>query len=170
MVQHELPMEVTVAAAKRAKQSGVTVVWDPAPAEEIPTDAYPAIDVITPNQVEAQALTGVDVSDVPTATRAAHKILDRGVGAAVVKLGNQGAFYATPGESGYVAAPKVEVVDTVAAGDAFGGGLAVALGEGRTFLDAVRYGVMAGSAAVTKVGAQDSMPEPTAIQAMLRLM
>ncbi len=168
LLQHEIPMGVSVEAARRASEAGVNVIWNPAPFEEIPDEAYSLIDVITPNRNEATALTGVDVSDASSAERAAHRLIERGAGAAVVTLGELGAVYATLGESGYVVAPGVEPVDTVGAGDAFNGALAVTLAEGRPLLDAVRCGVMAGAAAVTKAGAQDGMPDRAAVEAMLR--
>ncbi len=170
MVQHEVPMDVTVAAVKVAVDSGVVVVWDPAPADDIPAEALGLIDVLVPNQTEAEALAGIAVTDVSSAREAASVLLAHGAGAVVIKLAELGAYYATANESGHVVAPTVEVVDTVAAGDAFGGGLAVALGEGAPLLDAVRNGVMAGTAAVTKVGAQDAMPGPSAVEAMLRAL
>ena len=168
MVQHEIPMSVSLEAARRASDAGVNVVWNPAPYEEIPDDAFPLIDVMTPNRNEASALTGVDVIDTTSAECAAQSLLERGVGAAVVTLGELGAVYATRRESGYVVASRVDPVDTVGAGDAFSGALAVTLAEGRSLLDAVRYGVMAGTTAVTMEGAQDGMPDRSAVEAMLR--
>ena len=168
MLQHEIPMKVNLDAARRASEAGTAVLWNPAPFEEIPEDAYRLIDVITPNRNEAAALTGVSVSDAASAERAALRLLERGVGAAVVTLGELGAVYATREESGYVVAPRVEPVDTVGAGDAFSGAMAVSLAGGRPLLDAVRYGVMAGTAAVMSAGAQDGMPDRDAVEAMLR--
>ena len=168
MVQHEIPMSVNLKAARQASDAGVIVVWNPAPYEEVPDDAFPLIDVMTPNRNEASALTGVDDIDATSAECAAQSLLERGVGAAVVTLGELGAVYATRRESGYVVAPRVEPVDTVGAGDAFSGALAVTLAEGRSLLDAVRYGVMAGTAAVTREGAQDGMPDRSAVESMLR--
>ncbi len=168
LVQHEIPMQVNLDAARHACKAGTKVVWNPAPYEGIPEDAYCMIDVITPNSNEATALTSVGVSDASSAAIAAQRLLERGVGAAVVTLGKLGAVYATLRESGYVVAPSVEPVDTVGAGDAFNGALAVSLAEGRPLLDAVRCGVMAGTAAVTRAGAQDGMPDGEAAEAMLR--
>ncbi len=168
LLQHEIPMSVSLDAAKKASGAGVKVVWNPAPFEQIPGDAYPLIDVITPNRNEAAALTGLDVTDASSADEAAERLVERGVGAAVVTLGELGAVYATQGETGFVVAPSVEPVDTVGAGDAFNGALAVTLAEGRPLLDAVRHGVMAGTAAVTRPGAQDGMPDRAAVEAMLR--
>ena len=168
LVQHEIPMQVNLDAVRHACKAGTKVVWNPAPFEVIPEDAYCMIDVITPNSNEATALTSVGVSDASSAAIAAQRLLERGVGAAVVTLGKLGAVYATLRESGYVVAPSVEPVDTVGAGDAFNGALAVSLAEGRPLLDAVRCGVMAGTAAVTRAGAQDGMPDREAVEAMLR--
>ena len=168
LLQHEIPMGVNLEAARRAFEAGVKVIWNPAPFEQLPDEAYSLIDVIAPNSNEAAVLSGVDVTDSTSAGEAALWLLERGVGAAVVTLGELGAVYATRRESGYVVAPSVELVDTVGAGDAFNGALAVMLAEGRPLLDAVRYGVMAGTAAVTRPGAQDGMPDRAAAATMLR--
>ena len=170
MLQLEVPSEVSLAAARQARDQAVTVVWDPAPAAEFPDEVYEAVDVLTPNQVEAEALTGVAVADIPSARRAAESMLDRGVPLAVVKLGEEGAYYASREEGGHIPAPRVNVVDTVAAGDAFGAALAVALAAGISTEEAVRRGVAAGAVAVTKPGAQEAMPTRGEVEALLRTM
>ncbi len=123
------------------------------------------VDVLTPNQTEAAALTGIEVTDVASARAAAQALLDRGA-AAVVKLGELGAFYASREGSGHVPTHQVEVVDTIAAGDAFGAALAVGLVEGRGMEQAVRYGVAAGALAVTRPGAQEAMPSRAEVEAL----
>ena len=168
LLQHEVPMSVSLDAARNASKADVKVIWNPAPFEVLPDEAYSLVDVITPNRNEAAALSGVDVTDASSAEMAAHWLLERGVGAAVVTLGELGAVYVTRDESGYVVAPSVEPVDTVGAGDAFNGALAVTLAEGWPLLDAVRFGVMAGTAAVTRPGAQEGMPDRAAVEVMLR--
>jgi len=133
----------------------------------MPADGYTALDVVTPNQREAAVLTGVEVDDVASAAKAAQALPDPAAPAAVVKLGEKGAYFASAESSGYVQAFEVEVVDTVAAGDAFAGALAVALAEGRNLEDAVRYGAAAGALAVTKPGAQEAMPTRAAVDALV---
>ena len=153
-MQIEVPIEVSLAAARYAESRGVRVVWDPAPARALPPEAYAAIDVLTPNQTEATFLARVEVTGLAAA-------------AEVVKLGEQRVYYATADESGFVEPFEVEAVDTVAAGDAFGGALSVALSEGRTMRDAVLYGAAAGALAVTRDGAQEAMPARHEVDAML---
>ena len=158
LLQLEVPLEAAMSAATLAKGRGVPVVWDPAPALPMGSDAYAVCDVLTPNQVEAEFLTGIPVMDVNSACRACELLVADGVGAAVVKLGEGGAYYATADEQGFVPPFKVEVADTVAAGDAFAAALAVGISEGRTLRDAVLYGNSAGALAVTRSGAQEAMP------------
>ena len=167
LLQQEIPVEVSRAAAEFARSKGVRVFWDPAPARDLPDEAYAVIDVLTPNQTEAAAITGVDVVDVASAERAAMVILGKGVSVAIVKLGEQGVYYASEDESGHVLAFSVEAVDTVAAGDAFGSAVAVALIEGQSLGKAVRFGAAAGALAVTKAGAQAAMPTRAEVESLL---
>ena len=167
LLQMEIPFDVSLAAAKAARQRGVRVIWDPAPATDIPPDAYPPMDIITPNQTEAAALTGTPATDVASGLGAAEALLERGAAVAVVKMGELGVCYMSRDGSGHVPPYRVEVVDTVAAGDAFGGALAVALAEGTSLDEAVRYGAAAGALAVTKPGAQDAMPGREEVEALL---
>ena len=168
LLQLETPLEIAVESARRAKDDGVTVVWDPAPAVDMGADAYALCDVLTPNQVEAEFLTGITVTDVDSATRAARRIVDQGAPAVVAKLGEGGAVYVTRRETGFVPAFRVNTVDSVAAGDAFAAGIAVALAESRSLDDAVRFGSAAGGLAVTRSGAQQAMPNRDDVDALLR--
>ena len=167
MLQLEIPLEVSLTAARAAKRRGVRLIWDPAPATEMPPEAYSSIDILTPNQTEAGLLTGVPVTDVASAGKASEVLLDRGAAVVVVKLGDAGVYYAARGVCGHVPGFDVEVVDTVAAGDAFGGALAVALAEGGALEDALRYGAAAGALAVTRAGAQEAMPGREEIDRLL---
>ena len=183
MLQCEIPPAVSLKAARVAKEMGVLVVWDPAPADAFPPEAYGLVDVLTPNQAEATALTGIDVTDVASAKSAARALVSRGVRAVVVKLGEHGAFYfsnagafsqpdAASGYqpdagSGYVPPFEVEAVDTVAAGDAFGAAMTCALAEGMPLGEAVRYGAAAGALAVTRPGAQQAMPTRADVESLL---
>ena len=167
LLQMEVPMEVSLPAARYAKSRGIRVIWDPAPVRPLPPEAYAAIDVLTPNQAEATLLTGVEVTGPAVAPEAAEALRGRGAAAAVVKLGEQGVYYATADENGFVGPFEVEAVDTVGPGDAFGGALAVALSEGRSMRDAVRYRAAAGALAVTRSGAQEAMPARHEVEAML---
>ena len=158
LLQLEIPSHLSLMAARHAMSRDIRVIWDPAPARIMPSDAYAAADVLTPNQIEASSLTGINVTDAASAEAAAQVLLDRGTAAAVVKLGDLGVYYASGNGSGFVPPYPVDVVDTVAAGDAFGAALAVALSEGSSLPDAVRYGAAAGALAVSKPGAQEAMP------------
>ena len=167
LLQMEIPLEVSLAAAQAATSRGVPVIWDPAPAREMPQEAYADTEVLTPNQSEAEVLTGIHVRDIDSARKAAEALLRSGVGVAVVKLGELGVYYATRDGGGHVPAYRVQAVDTVAAGDAFGGALAVALAKGEDLEGAVRYGAAAGALAVTKPGAQEAMPAKEEVERLL---
>ena len=159
MLQLEIPLETVVYAAQVARSCGVMVMLDPAPASSLPPDLYRLIDVITPNEHEASLLTGEQVCDVHSARRAAIDLVAKGARNAVVKLGAMGAVYcSSQGDCGYIKGHAVDVVDTTAAGDAFSGGLAVALCEGKTLAESCRFANAAGALSVTREGAQTSMP------------
>ena len=158
LLQLEIPLNAVQAAAENARNAGVTVILDPAPAQvNVPAELYPLVDIITPNETEASLLAGFPVHDAATAAKAAEELQSRGVGSAIVTLGAKGVFCATPEESFFVPAFPVEVVDTVAAGDAFNGAMATALATGLPLREAVVWGAAAGALATTKVGAQPSL-------------
>jgi ribokinase len=167
MLQLELPFDVTLQVARSARAAGVTVLWDPAPPHPDMERALGAVDVITPNQNEAEFLTGVAVVDAGSAARAAQALLDKGIPTVVIKMGEMGAFYATSEESGFVPGFEIEPVDSVAAGDAFGGALAVSMAEGLALPEAVKRGCAAGALACTKQGAQAAMPMRDEVEALL---
>jgi ribokinase len=168
LLQLEVPLEASLAVARSARERGVTVILDPAPARELPPDTFPLIDIITPNEVEAQALLGFSIDSPEEASHAATLLRERGVRAAIVKRGSQGVFYDSPEARGRIPAFHVQTVDTVAAGDAFNGGLAVALAEGRDFVEAVRWGAAAGALSTTRRGAIPSMPARPEVERLLR--
>ena len=167
MLQLEVPLEVSVAAAEYAKSRGIPVVWDPAPARDLPPRAFELANVLTPNQYEAEVLTGVVVVDAASAEVAARAIIAKGTAVAVVKLGENGLVYATSDEVRHIPAFDVDVLDSVAAGDAFGGGLAVGLAEGMSLQKAVRLGMVAGALAVTRSGAQEAMPSRQEVESLI---
>ncbi|NEZ57908.1 ribokinase [Adonisia turfae] len=157
LMQFEIPLVAVQAAAKRAAEH--CVILDPAPARsDLPTDFYSLVDILTPNQTEASQLVGMKVKSVATAMEAAQVLRRRGVSTVIVKLGSQGAVVASDLEVFHVPAFEVKAVDTVAAGDAFNGGLAVALAEGKSLRAAVVWASAVAALAVTKAGAQSSMP------------
>ena len=133
---------------------------------ELSEDTYTSIDILTPNQSEAATLTGIEPTDQESAAGVARSLISMGVPTAIVKMGELGVYYASADESGFVPPHSVETVDTVAAGDAFGAALAVALAEGQDLSDAVALGAAAGALAVTKPGAQDAMPSRSEVEAL----
>lgn len=167
LLQLEIPLEWVVKAAKMAHEAGVTVVLDPAPARELPEDLYQYIDILTPNETEAAALVGYDIPDDATLQKAAADLLGRGVKTVVMTLGADGLFWASREGSGRMPTFKVTPVDTVAAGDAFNGGLASALSEKESLTEALRRGLATGALATTKPGAQPAMPSRSEVMAML---
>ncbi|MGB3495992.1 MAG: ribokinase [Elainellaceae cyanobacterium] len=159
LLQLEVPIAAVVAAAQAARQAGVTVVLDPAPAPTtLPDELFTAVDIITPNQVEASQLVGFAVETLADAEKAAIALRQKGVRAVIIKLGNQGTLTVTEETTIHTPVFPVKAVDTVAAGDAFNGGLATALAEGRSLQDALIWGTGTAALAVTRQGAQTSMP------------
>jgi ribokinase len=160
LMQLEVPMERVIQAAEAARQRKIRLILDPAPVVDIPSALYSLVDIITPNETEVVGLLGFRVATLDDAHHAAALLLERGVReAAIIKMGGQGAYLLTcAGDSAFVPAYQVAAVDTVAAGDAFNGGLAVALAEGKSLLDAVRFGAATAAISVTRSGAQASMP------------
>lgn len=160
LLQLEIPLAVAMTVAKIAREIGVKVILDPAPfPENFPNDFYSLIDIITPNEVEASQLVGFSVSNKETATQAAIELCQRGVKNAVVKIGDRGVVCATAEEIFFQPAFAVKAIDTVAAGDAFNGGLAAALDTGLSLKKAVKWGTAAGALCATKSGAQPAMPD-----------
>ena len=166
LLQLEVSVELSLRAARLAAQSKVPVILDPGPVRPVPDELLAGLSVITPNETEAEALVGYPVAGPESARSAAHDLLARGPAAAVIKLGAQGAFWSDGLSSGHVPPFSVTPIDTVAAGDAFNGALAIALSQGQPLPQAVRWACAAGAAAVTKIGAQDSMPTPSAVAAI----
>ncbi|MBH8575065.1 ribokinase [Nostocaceae cyanobacterium CENA369] len=169
LLQLEIPIAAVVAGAKAAHQAGVKVILDPAPAQSnLPDELYPLVDIITPNEVEAGQLVGFAVDTEESAAKAAEILLQRGVKSAIVKLGAKGVVCATAEETFFVPAFPVHAVDTVAAGDAFNGGLAAGIFTGLSLHQAVIWGAAAGALAATKLGAQTSLPDKLTFDTFLK--
>jgi ribokinase len=168
LMQLEIPMSTVQLAAQAAQSAAVPVILDPAPAQDIPAELYPLVDIITPNQWEASQLVGFPVDGQEAAAKASAELRQRGVGTAIVKLGDRGVFCATSEETFFVPAFPVQAVDTVAAGDAFNGALAVALAEERPLREAVVWGAAAGAISATRAGAQPSLPDRETLEAFLQ--
>jgi len=168
LLQLETPLESVQAAAEIAGRAGVRVILNPAPARPLPDALLRRVAILTPNETEAELLTSVRVTTEATAARAADRLLGQGVGTVILTLGPRGAFVAGPEVCRMVPGFKVKAVDTTAAGDVFNGALAVALGEGRPLLEAVRFANAAAAISVTRSGAQPSAPHRPEIERLLR--
>jgi len=168
VLQLELPIECVLEAARSGRARGAKVVLNPAPARLLSEDIYKNVDVLVPNETETSLLTGLPVDTLGQAEQAANRLLEMGVGAVVLTLGGRGALVVIPGENSIHIPPHVvQVVDTTAAGDAFVAGLAVGLAEGLNLAEAARIGNSAGAIAVTRLGAQPSMPTRKDVVRML---
>lgn len=158
LMQLEIPVETVLCAAQWAYASQVPVIINPAPACELPIEIFPCTTLLTPNENEAELLTGIRVIDQPSAGRAAAELCAMGVGSVVITLGARGAYIYEDGTGIMVAALPVKATDTTAAGDVFNGALAVGLTEGMTLRAAVSLATHAAAISVTRMGAQASAP------------
>jgi len=168
VMQLETPLETVTAAAALASQMGVRVILNPAPAQELPKDLLKNVDSLILNETEAALLTGMPVNGDAAAHAAGKQLLSKGGRCVAVTLGGRGAFWITPQHSGFVQAYKVDVVDTTAAGDAFVGAMAVALAEGWEQDNATHFACAAGAIAVTRLGAQPSLPTLEEVKKMMK--
>lgn len=163
LMQLEIPIETVVELCMKAPAK--LKILNPAPAASLPTEVYPCIDLITPNETEAKLLTGIEVADFDSAHRAADKLHDRGTKFVVITMGDRGAFF-SDGESAEIfPALKTQVVDTTAAGDAFSGGLGLFLSQGMDIRKAIRQASIVAALSTTKPGAQSSMPTLEEVEA-----
>jgi len=167
LMQLETPMESVKRAAKIAKEAGVKVILNPAPACPLDNTLLSTLYVITPNESEAELLTDISVTDFPSAEKAAFILLDRGVEVAIITMGIKGALIKTRELTKIIPGFKVNAVDSTAAGDVFNGSLVVAMAEGKTLEETVQFANAAAALSVTKLGAQPSAPKRVEIERML---
>ena len=168
LTQLEQPIAAAAHALKLARGAGVTTILNPAPCVAGAADLLPYCDYVTPNETEAEELTGQSVTTIADARKAADILLKMGAGAAVITLGDKGALLHRDGQSDVFPAHKInKVVDTTGAGDAFNGGFATALSRGMTATDAVKLGCIVAGLSVTKPGAAASMPDSAAVDAAM---
>lgn len=165
--QLEVPLETTLAAFQAAKAAGVPTMLNPAPAVPLPDELLRLTDTCVPNETEIESLTGQPAATLAEAEAAARTLLERGPGRVVVTLGVQGALLVEPGRVEHVPAFAVPAVDTTGAGDAFIGSLAVFLGKGWTWLEAMSWANAAAALSVTRPGAQASFPNRAEVEAFL---
>lgn len=158
LMQLESPVESVLAAARIAHENHTTVVLNPAPARVLSDELLALVDIITPNETEAEKLTGIRVENDDDAARAARALHDKGIGTVIITLGSRGVWASVNGEGRRVPGFKVKAIDTIAAGDTFNGALVTALLEGRAMDEAIRFAHAAAAIAVTRKGAQPSVP------------
>ncbi|KNC11376.1 ribokinase [Klebsiella sp. RIT-PI-d] len=168
LMQLESPIESVLAAANIAHQHQTTVVLNPAPAQALPDELLTLVDIITPNETEAEKLTGINVRNDEDAANAAQALHEKGIKTVIITLGSRGVWASVEGEGQRVAGFHVEAVDTIAAGDTFNGALVTALLEDKPMADSIRFAHAAAAIAVTRKGAQPSVPWREEIDLFLR--
>lgn len=170
LLQLEIPLDLVLTAAHLAKKRGVMVILDPAPAptQPLPDALLKAIDVITPNESETAALTGISPVDATSTAHAATQLHRLGAHYVIIKRGGHGVYWSDGNKSLTIPALTVPVVDTVAAGDSFNGSLATALAEQQIWAEALRFAAVSAAISVTRRGAQQSMATRAEVEVLLR--
>jgi len=158
LAQLEIPIGAVKEALRLARAHGLVTILNPAPAQSLPQEILSLVDIITPNEMEAGSLTGIGIDTVDDAARAARKLIEYGLKEVIVTLGEQGCCWVREDRAQTFPSFPVMAVDSTAAGDAFNGALACALAEGKSVEEAIRFGSAAGAIAVTRKGAQHSLP------------
>ncbi|MEK7718178.1 MAG: ribokinase [Bacteroidota bacterium] len=158
LMQLEIPLDTVCYAADIAFKAGKKVILNPAPAQPLPDELLKMLYLITPNETEAELLTGIPVTDASSAETAARRLLGKGVQVVVVTLGSKGALLVTAEQCQLIPSFKVKALDTTAAGDCFNGALVVAIAEGADLVSAITFANKAASISVTRMGAQASAP------------
>ncbi len=158
LLQLEIPIETVVYAARKAYENNVKVILNPAPARSLPEEIFKYIYILTPNRVEAQMLSNVEIRSTEDVLKAARVLMSKGVKSIVVTLGAEGALLISGDREIHIPAFKVKPVDTTGAGDAFNAALAVAIAEGKSLEEAVRWANAAAAIKITRVGAQAGLP------------
>jgi len=167
LMQLEIPIDAVAHVAKLAKSKNRMVVLNPAPACPLPHELFTNISIITPNETEAEILTGIKVNDIDGAKQAAEILARKGIGTTIITLGAKGALVLHESVFTHIPTIPVNAVDTTAAGDVFNGALVAALSDGKSILDAVRFACGAAAISVTRLGAQASAPYRDEINAIL---
>jgi ribokinase len=158
LLQLEIPIETVEYAIERCFQQNIKVILNPAPAQKLNLEVLKHLFVITPNESEAELLTGIQIKDLDSVKKAAKMLYDLGVANVVLTLGSKGAFLHNKSIAKLIPAPPVTPIDTTAAGDCFNGALAVALSENLPLEKAISFACKAASISVTRMGAQPSLP------------
>jgi ribokinase len=166
VAQMEIPVETVLRAVEVAAAGGTRALVNLAPTFEVPRELLERLDPLVVNEHEAAFLLGAEVEGVEGALSAAPELLSLGPHSAVITVGEAGAVFASGESTGHLPAPRVDVVDTTGAGDAFVGALAARLARDASLEEAVAYAVRAGAAAVTKEGAQGALPTPDVVETL----
>jgi ribokinase len=168
LMQLESPLAAVMAGMKLASEAHIPVILNPAPAQRLPNELLRQVSILTPNEAEAELLTGFKLTTIASVERAATRLRHCGIPTVIVTLGKRGALIASEGGVRLVQGFKVKAVDTTGAGDVFNGALAVALAEGQPVERAVRFANAAAAISVTREGAQTSAPSRRAIELFLK--
>ena len=166
LVQLVIPMPTVVRAVELAHSLGIKTIMNPAPMNPVPEDLFSRIWLITPNQTEAEQLTGVHVESEDDAARAAEVLFAKGVKNVIVTMGSKGSLVCTQEGREFVPSRKVKAIDTTGAGDVYNGALVAALSQGKSLIEAARIATLASSIAVTRMGAQTSAPYANEIESL----
>ena len=158
LMQLEIPIDAVTHVTKLAKSKNSMVVLNPAPACVLPQDLFTHVSIITPNETEAEILTGIKVNDIEGAKLAAEILAKKGIGTVIITLGAKGALVLEKSVFTHVPTIPVNAIDTTAAGDVFNGALVAALSESKSVVDAVTFACAAATISVTRLGAQTSAP------------
>lgn len=158
LLQLEIPIPTVEFAIKECFERGAKVILNPAPATILSESIFKYIHIITPNETEAELLTGIKVTNLATAEQAALNLMEKGIKNVIITLGSQGAYLKNENKNCLIPTTKVEAIDSTAAGDVFNGALAVALSEGKDFEHAIQFACQAAAISVTRMGAQTSAP------------
>lgn len=158
LAQLEVPLQTVEHLLKISTKLNKKVILNPAPATPLSDEILSSLYVITPNETEAEILTGIKVTNESSASQAASVLIDKGVKNVIITLGEKGAYFKSASEAFLVPTNKVDVIDTTAAGDTFNGALTVALAEEKSFKEAIKIANLAAGLSVSKLGAQASVP------------
>jgi ribokinase len=169
VAQLEIPVKTVECAVRLAKKLRIPFILDPAPAQKLSRELLEMTDIIKPNETEAEILTGIKVTDTKTAEKAAQKLLKCGVKTVIITMGAKGCYVVNNEIKEFFPAQKVKAVDSTAAGDAFVGGLAFCMAQGKSILEAVLFAGNVAALSVTKMGAQSSMPSMKEVEKFIKL-
>lgn len=167
LTQLETPLPITIAAARRAREAGMTVILDPAPARELPDELWPLVDIVKPNETEAELLTGIAVDSAETAAATGRAMLERGAGAAIITMAAAGSVLVTAQGVSEHPPLRVDAVDTTAAGDAYAGHLAASVAAGLSLEAAIERAAAAGAVTVTRRGASAAIASAAEVDSLL---